>query len=143
MADAAVAGLKAGASKALAKMELDQALAMLTEALAAGLPNVMWIEYFMADNALLAFQLSLIRGPETREVVTDEGVFLAAPTRPGLGIELDPDNALDYYRRAAEGGHCAAVKRMMSIAQNGELGVSPDAEEAKSWEARLDNCVRR
>ena len=33
MADAAVAGLKAGASKALAKMELDQALAMLTEAL--------------------------------------------------------------------------------------------------------------
>ncbi len=61
--------------------------------LAAGLPNVMWIEYFMPDNALLEFQTRLFRGPATREEVTDEGVFLLGPTAPGLGLELDPEVA--------------------------------------------------
>lgn len=61
--------------------------------LAAGLPNVMWIEYFMPDNALLEFQTRLFAGPVTREDVTDEGVFLLAPTAPGLGLALDPEAA--------------------------------------------------
>jgi D-arabinonate dehydratase len=61
--------------------------------LAAGLPNIMWIEYFMPDNALLEFQTRLFRGPVSREEVTDEGVFLLAPSVPGLGLELDPDVA--------------------------------------------------
>lgn len=61
--------------------------------LAAGLPNVKWIEYFMADNALLEFQNQLIVGPKTREVVTDDGLFLAAPDQPGLGVSFDPEVA--------------------------------------------------
>ncbi len=60
---------------------------------AAGLPNVQWIEYFMPDNALLAFQTQLFTGPALREEVTDEGVFLLPPDQPGLGLSLDPDMA--------------------------------------------------
>lgn len=57
--------------------------------MAAGLPNVQWIEYFMADNALLEFQTKLFTGPVADEVVTNEGVFFRAPTEPGLGLALD------------------------------------------------------
>src|SRR3546814_8184493 len=58
--------------------------------MAAGLPNVQWIEYFMPDNALLAFQTKLFTGPALREEVTPEGVFLLAPEAPGIGLKLDP-----------------------------------------------------
>ena len=58
--------------------------------MAAGLPNVQWIEYFMPDNALLAFQTRLLKGPALRETVTPEGVFLLPPDAPGIGLELDP-----------------------------------------------------
>jgi len=57
--------------------------------LAAGLANVMWIEYFMPDNPLLEFQGRLFRGPVLREEATPEGIFLAPPDAPGLGLELD------------------------------------------------------
>jgi L-alanine-DL-glutamate epimerase-like enolase superfamily enzyme len=57
--------------------------------LAAGLPNVKWIEYFMADNPLLEFQGRLFKGPVMREERTDDGIFLVPPEAPGLGLELD------------------------------------------------------
>jgi L-alanine-DL-glutamate epimerase-like enolase superfamily enzyme len=57
--------------------------------LAAGLPNVKWIEYFMADNPLLEFQARLFKGPVLREEATADGVFLVPPDAPGLGLELD------------------------------------------------------
>ena len=57
--------------------------------MAAGLPNVKWIEYFMPDNPMLEFQNRLFAKPRFDEVVTDDGVFLKSPTEPGLGIELD------------------------------------------------------
>ena len=57
--------------------------------LAAGLPNVKWVEYFMADNPLLEFQSRLFRGPVLREERTPDGVFLLPPEGPGLGLELD------------------------------------------------------
>jgi L-alanine-DL-glutamate epimerase-like enolase superfamily enzyme len=57
--------------------------------LAAGLPNVKWIEYFMADNPLLEFQGRLFKGPAMREEVTREGIVLLPPDGPGLGLELD------------------------------------------------------
>ena len=50
--------------------------------MAAGLANVQWIEYFMADNALMEFQIRLFKGPRLREEVTDEGVCLLAPEGP-------------------------------------------------------------
>jgi len=61
--------------------------------LAAGLPDVKWVEYFMPDNPLLEFQTKLFSAPAARETVTDEGVFLLAPDAPGLGLELDPEMA--------------------------------------------------
>jgi L-alanine-DL-glutamate epimerase-like enolase superfamily enzyme len=57
--------------------------------LAAGLPNVMWIEYFMPDNPLLEFQGRLFKGPALREEATPEGIVLVPPDAPGLGLELD------------------------------------------------------
>jgi L-alanine-DL-glutamate epimerase-like enolase superfamily enzyme len=57
--------------------------------MAAGLPNVKWIEYFMADNPLLEFQSRLFKGPVLREETTEEGVFLMPPVAPGLALELD------------------------------------------------------
>ncbi|MBT5264414.1 MAG: mandelate racemase/muconate lactonizing enzyme family protein [Rhodospirillaceae bacterium] len=61
--------------------------------MAAGLANVQWIEYFMADNALLEFQTKLFAGVAAHEEVTEEGVFLRAPTDPGLGLALDEEVA--------------------------------------------------
>lgn len=61
--------------------------------MAAGLPNVQWIEYFMPDNALLEFQTKLFAGSIAEEEVTDAGVFLRAPQGPGLGLTLDPEIA--------------------------------------------------
>ncbi len=61
--------------------------------LAAGLPNVQWIEYFMPDNALLEFQTKLLAGSTLEEVVEEDGVYLRAPETPGLGIALDADTA--------------------------------------------------
>jgi L-rhamnonate dehydratase len=57
--------------------------------LAAGLPNVKWIEYFMADNPLLEFRGRLFKGPVMREERTDDGIFLVPPEAPGLGLELE------------------------------------------------------
>jgi L-alanine-DL-glutamate epimerase-like enolase superfamily enzyme len=57
--------------------------------MAAGLPNVKWIEYFMPDNPLLEFQGRLFTAPRMREEVTPAGVFLLPPEGPGLGLELD------------------------------------------------------
>ena len=68
-------------------------LQMIHTHLAAGLPNVKWIEYFMADNPLLEFQSRLFRGPVLREERTADGVFLVPPDAPGLGLVLDDDVA--------------------------------------------------
>ena len=61
--------------------------------MAAGLSNVKWIEYFMADNALLEFQSKLFAGPAIEEDVTEEGVFLRTPHVPGFGLTLDEETA--------------------------------------------------
>ncbi|MEZ5908907.1 MAG: mandelate racemase/muconate lactonizing enzyme family protein [Hyphomicrobiaceae bacterium] len=61
--------------------------------LAAGLPNVKWLEYFMPDNPLQRFQTRLLIGPPLRETTTEDGVFLLAPQAPGLGLALDAEVA--------------------------------------------------
>ena len=60
---------------------------------AAALPNVQWIEYFMADNALLKFQGELLEGTRLQEIIEPDGVYLAAPETPGLGLSLAPELA--------------------------------------------------
>mgnify|MGYP001375682805 CR=1 FL=1 len=59
--------------------------------LACGLKNVKWIEYFTPDRE--TFQNSLIIGPRMVEEKDEEGIFLLAPTAPGLGIEIDEKTA--------------------------------------------------
>ncbi|MBM4440242.1 MAG: mandelate racemase/muconate lactonizing enzyme family protein [Candidatus Rokubacteria bacterium] len=61
--------------------------------MAAGLPNVKWIEYFMADNPLLEFQGKLFTGPVLREERTADGIVLIPPDAPGLGLALDEATA--------------------------------------------------
>ncbi len=61
--------------------------------MAAGLPNVQWIEYFLPDNPLLAFKARLFAGPRIEEEVCDDGVYLRPPAGPGLGLELDAEVA--------------------------------------------------
>ncbi len=59
-------------------------LQMIHMHLAAGLPNVKWLEYFMPDNPMLGFQNSLFAEPRFREERTEEGVFLLPPETPGI-----------------------------------------------------------
>jgi len=59
--------------------------------LAAGLPNVKWVEYFSHNRDY--FQDVLIKGPHIREVRGEDGVYLLAPEGPGIGIELDEEVA--------------------------------------------------
>jgi L-alanine-DL-glutamate epimerase-like enolase superfamily enzyme len=61
--------------------------------MAAGLPNVQWIEYFLPDNPLLAFKSRLFAGPKIEEEVCDDGIYLKPPDAPGLGLELDAEFA--------------------------------------------------
>lgn len=60
---------------------------------ASGLPNVKWVEYFMPDNPMLAFQNNLFAEPRFEEEVTEDGVFLIPPSKPGLGLVLNPEEA--------------------------------------------------
>ena len=61
--------------------------------LAARLPNVEWIEYVMPDNALLEFQTRLFTGPTFEEERAEDGIYLRAPSTPGLSLSLDPEVA--------------------------------------------------
>lgn len=58
---------------------------------AAGLPNVKWIEYFTPDRGF--FQNKLFKGPVLKEVKEEEGVCFLPPETPGLGLELDEEVA--------------------------------------------------
>jgi L-alanine-DL-glutamate epimerase-like enolase superfamily enzyme len=60
---------------------------------ASGLPNVKWVEYFMPDNPMLEFQNRLFAEPRFEEEVTPDGVFLVPPSKPGLGLVLEPETA--------------------------------------------------
>jgi L-rhamnonate dehydratase len=60
---------------------------------ASGLPNVKWIEYFMPDNPMLAFQNNLFAEPRFDEEVTEDGVYLIPPAKPGLGLVLNEEEA--------------------------------------------------
>lgn len=49
----------------------------------------------------------------------------------------DPAAAYDYWRRAAQLGEHGAMRRLVSVYRNGELGKTVDEAEAKTWEAKL------
>ena len=56
--------------------------------MAVGLPNILWVEYFMPDNPLLAFKEQLFAGPHIAEEVRADGVHLRAPSALAVKIDL-------------------------------------------------------
>ncbi|MBV1790083.1 sel1 repeat family protein [Marinobacterium sp. D7] len=49
---------------------------------------------------------------------------------------IEPAQAVQAYRRAAELGHPLAVKRMVELCREGGLGLSPDAEQLTYWQQK-------
>ena len=50
--------------------------------------------------------------------------------------------AFGWWLKGAEGGHCAAVRRMVRAYSNGELGLAADAEKAQGWARKEAGCSR-
>jgi TPR repeat protein len=61
----------------------------------------------------------------------------------GTMVKTGDKVALDWWRKGAEGNHCTAVRRMVKIYQNGELGVDADPAKAAEWETRIATCHKR
>lgn len=49
----------------------------------------------------------------------------------------DPKAAVDLWRRAAALGEHGAMRRLVAVYRNGELGQAVNETEARSWEAKL------
>ena len=52
-------------------------------------------------------------------------------------FDIDLAKAVDYYLLAAELDHALASNRLADAYQNGELGLSIDADAARHWRGRL------
>jgi len=61
----------------------------------------------------------------------------------GTMVKTGDELALSWWKKGAEGNHCIAVRRMVSVYNNGELGVDADPKQAAEWEARQANCQKR
>ena len=53
------------------------------------------------------------------------------------GVRKDAATALDWYRRAANGGHPMAMKALIQIYSDGLDGVERDPAAAAEWAARV------
>jgi hypothetical protein len=61
----------------------------------------------------------------------------------GTMVKTGDEVALSWWRKGAEGNHCTAVRRMVKVYQNGELGVAADPAKAAEWETRIATCLKR
>ncbi len=61
----------------------------------------------------------------------------------GTLLPRDRKDALKWYRKGAENGHCAAVRRMEKAYRNGGLGLAVDEQQAQAWHGRLSDCRKR
>jgi TPR repeat protein len=61
----------------------------------------------------------------------------------GTMVKTGDEVALSWWRKGAEGDHCTAVRRMVKVYQNGELGVAADPAKAAEWETRIATCLKR
>ncbi|MFY0677408.1 MAG: sel1 repeat family protein [Neptuniibacter sp.] len=52
-------------------------------------------------------------------------------------FQMDQVKALNFYTRAAEHGHQLAIKRLVDIFSEGELGQPVNEEEAQKWQNKL------
>lgn len=55
----------------------------------------------------------------------------------GRGVPQDNNAAVAAFSAAARNGFQPAIRRMAMIYERGELGVAPDAAQAREWRARL------
>ncbi len=71
--------------------------------------------------------------------------FLGLMSERGTGFyaRKDDGEALRWYRKAAEQGHCVSVRRLARALEKGELGLEPDPGEAARWREREATCHRR
>jgi len=71
--------------------------------------------------------------------------FIAFHTENGDGLMFRKGDelALESYRKAADGGHCGSIKRLIRAANEGELGMSADPAAASALESKLPECIRR
>lgn len=60
----------------------------------------------------------------------------------GTMARTGDDVALAWWRKGAEGNHCAAIRRLSRAYERGELGLAADAGEAARWSAREPGCVK-
>ena len=61
----------------------------------------------------------------------------------GAMVKTGDELALSWWRKAAEGNHCTAVRRMVKVYENGELGVAADPARASEWNTRIATCHKR
>ena len=56
----------------------------------------------------------------------------------GEGVEMNPDEALLWFTRAAENGHAQAQRVLVSAYENGLLGLTADPAKAAMLQSKLD-----
>jgi TPR repeat protein len=61
----------------------------------------------------------------------------------GLFQNKGDERVVNWYGKAAEGGHCYAIKRMAKAYGNGELGLAKDPAKVEELKSRLPTCVKR
>ena len=61
----------------------------------------------------------------------------------GSLVRTGDELALSWWRKGAEGNHCAGVRRLVKAYQNGELGLDADAAIAAEWQARTETCNKK
>ena len=83
------------------------------------------------------------RLPELRKLADDgdleAGYQLVQRYEHGIGgVRKDTAVALDWYRRAASGGHPMAMRTLAQIYAQGMYGVTKDADVAAGWTAKAN-----
>ena len=58
-------------------------------------------------------------------------------------VRKNAGDALAWYTKGAEGGHCVSVRRLAQAYEKGELGLEKDVDQAGRWTAKLASCSRR
>ena len=88
--------------------------------------------------------IQLIKGAAQAGYPTAQAFMgLMSENGDGMFTKRGEPEALGWYLRAADGGQCAGVKRMVKAYENGELGLVKNPEIAKELTERLERCTRR
>lgn len=84
----------------------------------------------MDDEAVKMYEKAAAQGSAAGEY------GLGTMYAKGEGVERDERRAFELIKSAAEKGHPAAVMKMVSVYENGELGQAPDPEKSARWRSK-------